>query len=156
MVRFVVTVDIERPPEVVDQALLRADNAAQWNKDLVEFEVVSGEPGMVGSKGRLHYVQGGKDHFMEDVMEQAEPGRRYVSRVSGPAVTARVETRIEPVEGGTRLTIEWTGEGVKLLPRLLLPLMRRRMVRRSREELETFKGLVETRGADFSERRGPP
>jgi hypothetical protein len=154
MVRFEVSVDIAQLPETVDQALMRAENAPHWNKDLVRFDVIRGEPGLVGSVGRLHYVQGGREHVMEDVMEHAEPGRRYVSRVSGPAITARVETLVEPIEGGTRLTIVWAGNGTRALTRLLLPLMRRRIERRSREELAVFKGLVETRGADFSDANG--
>jgi hypothetical protein len=150
MVRFEVDVDIGRPPDIVDQALMRPENFPYWNEGLVRFEVVRGEPGKAGAVGRLHYVQKGQEHVMEDVLEHAEPGRSYVSRVSGPAITARIETRMEPIHGGTRLTILWTGRGRTTLTRVLLPLMKRRLVVQSRRELALFKDLVESRGPDFS------
>ena len=149
MVRFEVAVEISASPETVDQALMIPENAPYWNTDLIEFEVVKGPPGMVGAVGRLHYSQDGKEHIMEDVLEQAEPGRRYVSRVSGPAIEARIETVISPIDGGTRLVVTWDGRGKRLLVSLILPFLRRRMVHRTGEELRTFKELVETRGATF-------
>lgn len=150
MVQFELSADIIKPPDVIVQALLRAENAPYWNTDLVKFEVVSGEPGKVGSVGRIHYVQNGREHTMEDVMEYADPGKRYVSKVSGPDIIAHVETVIEPIDGGSMVKISWKGKGRRILPRLLLPLIRGRMVRQSQQELDKFKELVETRGADFS------
>ena len=135
MVRFSVTMDIARPPDVVVEALMKAENAPHWNTDLLRFEVVKGEPGEVGAVGRLHYVQGGHEHVMEDVMLEAEPGRRYVSRVSGPAIVATVETTLEPTDGGTRVTVTWTGGGKKLLLRIVLPLVKGRMQRQAQQEL---------------------
>jgi uncharacterized protein YndB with AHSA1/START domain len=155
MVRFSVSVDIARPPGDVVEALMRPENAPLWNRGLREFEVVERRPGEVGSVGRLHYVEGGSEHVMEDVMLEADPGRRYVSRVSGPAVVARVETRLEPIEGGTRVTIAWDGSGRRGLVRLLLPLMRGRMRRQAGEELTTFRDLLEARGPDFGGGDGP-
>jgi hypothetical protein len=150
MVKFEVSIDIDRPPDIVVQALLKAENATYWTTDLEEFEVVKGKPGEVGAIGRLHFVQQGHEHIMEDVIEFSEPGKRYVSRVSGPAITARVETNIEPINSGTKLAIVWTGTGKKLLLRLLLPLLRKKIARQSQKELATFKNLVETHGPDFS------
>jgi len=86
MVKFEVSIDIDCPPEIVVQALMKAENATYWTTDLEEFEVVEGKPGEVGAIGRLHYVQKGHEHIMEDVLEYSEPGKRYVSRVSGPAI----------------------------------------------------------------------
>jgi hypothetical protein len=129
---------------------MKAENATYWTTDLEEFEVVKGKPGEVGSIGRLHFVQKGHEHIMEDVLEYSEPGKRYVSRVSGPTITARVETNIEPINSGTKMVIIWTGTGKKLILRLLLPLLQKKIARQSQKELATFKNLVETRGPDFS------
>ena len=150
MVKFEISIYIDCPPDIVDQALLKAENATYWTTDLEEFEVVEGKPGEVGSMGRLHFVQKGHEHIMEDVLEYSEPGKRYVSRVSGPTITARVETNIEPINSGTKLVIAWTGTGKKLLLRLLLPFLKKKITRQSQKELVTFKNLVETRGPDFS------
>jgi hypothetical protein len=150
MVYFEINIDIEQPPEIVDKALLNHENAVYWTTDLEEFEVVKGKPGEVGSVARLHYVQKGQKHTMEDVLEYSEPGKRYKSRVSGPAITARVETNIEPTKKGTKLTISWTGTGKKLLVKILLPMLGSKIKAQAQKELETFKNLVETHGPDFS------
>jgi hypothetical protein len=150
MVKFEVSIDIDCPPDIVVQALMKAENATYWTTDLEEFEVVKGKPGEVGAIGRLHYVQKGHEYIMEDVLEYSDPGKRYVSRVSGPAITARVETNIVPINSGTKLAIVWTGTGKKLILRLLLPLLQKKITRQSQKELATFKNLIETRGPDFS------
>ena len=150
MVQFELMAEINKPPDVVVQALMRVENAPYWNTDLVRFELISGEPGKVGSVGRIHYVQKGREYILEDVMEHVDPGRRYVSRLTGPDIIAHVETLIEPIDRGSRMVIVWTGKGRRFLPRLLLPLIRSSLVRQSQQELATFKELVETWGADFS------
>ncbi len=129
---------------------------AHYTKHLVRFETVSRTPDLVGSVGRLHYNQDGQQYVMEDRMLESEPGKRYLSRVSGDALEATVETTFAPASGGTDMTMRWSGKGRVLLLKLLMPIMRGRMVREATEELETFKRLVETRGADFSKPPATP
>jgi hypothetical protein len=150
MVIFKMEILINAPSEVVDEALWTPGNAECWTKDLERFELVKGKPREVGTVGRLHYVQGGKEHIMEDVLEYSEPGKRYRSRVSGPAISATVETILEPVNGKTKVRIIWDGKGKILTLKLLLPLLKRKLVRQSLDEFRTFKELVETRGSDFT------
>jgi hypothetical protein len=87
---------------------------------------------------------------MEDFLEYCEPGKKYVSRVSGPALTAQVVTILDPINGKTRMKIMWDGKPKKLLLRILLPLLKKKIARQAQGELETFKNLIETYGIDFS------
>jgi len=139
---------------VVNAAFINTDNMVHYTRDLVKFEIVSRTPDLVGSVGRLHYSQNGRSYVMEDRMLEAEPGKRYLSQVSGEALEATVETTFAPVGRGTGMTMRWSGKGRVLLLKLLMPLMRGRMTREATAELETFKRLVEARGADFSKRPG--
>lgn len=155
MPSFEISTVIRRPVDTVVAALTKAENHPFWTKHLQRFEVVSGEAGEAGAVGRLHYLQNGRRYVMEDRMLEAEPGRRYVSQVKGDMLEAIVETRLAPENDGTRMTILWTGRGTRFPLNFILPLMRRRMIRESREELDTFRNLVETRGGDFTtEARG--
>jgi len=149
---FKIGINIDQPADIVDQALMRPANAPLWTSGLDKFEVVKGEPGLTGSIAHLHYRQGGRSYIMEEVLEYAEPGRRYVSRVSGYGVAARVETTIEPSASRSELTVSWSGSGNSIPAKLFFPFLRGMMLRRARADLLTFKKLVETHGAHFPEK----
>jgi hypothetical protein len=150
MVKFEIKVDINQPPEIIDSALMIPENAVYWTTDLEEFEVVKGKPGEAGAIARLHYIQNGRKHIMEDFLEYCEPGKKYVSRVSGPALTAQVVTTLDSINDKTRMKIVWDGKPKKLLLKILLPLLKKKIARQAQGELETFKNLIESHGIDFS------
>jgi hypothetical protein len=149
MTAFEASVIIRQPVDVVVAALMNPDNFTFWTKYLERFEVVQGAPGQPGAVGRLHYLQNGRRYVMEDRLIAAEPGRRYVSQVTGDPIEARVETTLREVAEGTEMNVRWTGRGKVFPLRFILPLLRGAMVRQSKEELNTFKGLVESRGSRF-------
>ena len=136
------SVTIAAPPEAITKVILDPGKAVLWTSDLERFEVVSGAPGQVGSIARLHYRQGNRSYVMEDRLVETEPGRRYLSRVTGQALTAEVETTLEPSASGTSVAIRWTGSGRGLL-RLLLPFMRRSISRQAKNDLEKLRAAVE-------------
>ena len=144
------SVRIDRPPEDVASVLLDADKAVLWTTALEKFEILARPPGLVGSRARLHYRQGARRYVMEDELLQAEPNRRYVSRVTGDAIEAHVETILTPISGATRVDVRWAGSGKPLLLRLLLPFMRRSIARQAQKDLVKLKALVESewRGKD--------
>jgi hypothetical protein len=149
MTSFEISTTINKPITIVTQALNNADNFPYWQTDLKKFEVVKGGPDQVGSIGRLHYSQKGKSYIMEDRLIYCEPGRKYVSEVEGDALFARVETTLQSFDGKTKMSLKWSGKGKILFLRLFLPFLRGKMAKQAKRELETFRQLVEERGANF-------
>ena len=155
MTSLKLTININQPAEVVDQAFMDPANAVHWTADLERFEVVKGKPGGIGAVAHLHYSRKGRPYVMEDVLESCEPGRRYVSRVSGEGMIIHVETVLSPSANGTEVTMLWSGTSESFVARLLLPFLRGMIKRRARADLEKFKSLVEVHGARFPARPRP-
>jgi hypothetical protein len=150
MTSFEISTVINKPIDIVTQALNNADNFPYWQTDLDRFEVVKGGPDQEGSIGRLHYSQKGRSYVMEDRLIHCEPGKKYVSEVEGDAIFARVETALQSLGSKTKMKLRWSGKGKILFLKLFLPFLRGKMAKQAKKELEMFKLLVEERGANFS------
>jgi len=150
MTEFEVSTVINKPIKIVVDALMNPDNFVHWQTDLVKFEVIERKPGEVGSIAHLHYSQKGRSYIMEDRMIYCEPGKKYASQVSGDVITAKVETTLHSMGKKTKINLKWSGKGKIFLLKLLLPLIKGKMIKQSKKELETFKQLIEKRGSNFS------
>jgi len=154
MTQFEISIIINRQADIITKALNDPQNFPYWQTDLEKFEVIKEEANQVGSVAHLHYRQKGKPYIMEDKLIYCEPGKKYISEVTGDALTAKVETTLRSLENKTEMTVQWSGKGKILFLKLLLPLLRGKLIKQSKKELETFKHLVETRGSDFSKSSG--
>lgn len=150
MAKFEVSIIINKPANIITKALNNPNNAPYWQTNLEKFEVVKGGPNQVGSIGRLHYSQKGSKYVMKDKLLECEPGKRYLSEVSGEALTARVETTLEPENGKTKMTIKWEGKAKALPLKILFLFIKGKMTQQAQKELDAFKRLIENRGIDFS------
>lgn len=150
MIKFEISTIISRPVDVISGALAIPENHVYWTTDLEKFEVIKGDANKVGSVARLHYLQKGHSYIMEDELIFCEQGKKYVSRVSGDALTAEVETILKPLGDKTEMILKWSGKGKILFLKLLLPLFRAKVKRLAKMDLEKFRRLVEERGIDFS------
>jgi uncharacterized membrane protein len=155
MVEFEIDIQIHKPVETVLEAFLDPDNMPYYTTDLEKVEIVKEEPGLVGSVMYLHYKKKGRSYIMEDKLEYAEHGKKYISQVSGDALTARVEIGFHVVDPGkTKMNLCWSGKGKVLFLKLFLPFLRRKIIYQARHELEKFRELIETTGSDFSKGKG--
>ncbi|MGB8362439.1 MAG: SRPBCC family protein [Acidimicrobiia bacterium] len=138
-------VEVAASPEAVSDVLLDIEAAPLWTSGLERMELVDGVPGQAGCRGIAHYVEGGRRYEVEDRLVEAEPGHHFKSLIRGGGLRATVETRLELVEAGTRVTIRWSGKGTNPVTWLMLPLLGRRIAERCRADLEALGRLVESR-----------
>jgi uncharacterized protein YndB with AHSA1/START domain len=148
--RFEISVQINKPPGIVNQAYTDPENMPYWTKHLEKFEVVKGNIAEAGALARLHFKKKDRSYIMEDELLETEPGKRYKSRVTGQGIIAEVETLFEPLDKGTLIAIKWSGRSKAAFFNLVLYLLRGRIKREATSELIEFKKLVETFGVNFS------
>jgi len=98
------TIEVQREPQEVWAALTEAERLSDWfGATAVEVEL---RPG-----GRITFERGGAR--WRGLVEEVEPPRRFafrwLAREGQPAsARTRVVFQLEPVEGGTRLTVRET------------------------------------------------
>ena len=149
MVEFTISVTIKQPRETVVKAFLNPDNLIFWTKDLEKIEIIEKGPGEVGAVAHLHYLQNGKQYMMKDELIYCEPGFKYVSKVSADDLTAKVETSFMKQGPNTEIDLKWSGKGNNPYMNLSLYILKIKIAKQAKRELNTFKNLVETRGSDF-------
>ena len=137
-------VDIAAPPESVASVLLNADLAPIWTRGLDRLELVEGAIGEAGSVGLAHYVEGRRRHTLRDRLISVTPCRHYVSEITGGGLEATVETSLEPLGDGTRMSVRWVGRGTNLITRLTISLMKPLISKRSEDDLRSLRRLVES------------
>ena len=137
-------VSIAAPPESVAAVLLDTDLAPKWTRGLDRLELIEGAIGEPGSIGLAHYVEGRRRYTLRDRLISVTPCRHYVSEITGGGLKATVETRLEPIADGTRMSIKWIGGGTNLITRLTIPLLKPLISKRSEDDLQSLRRLVES------------
>ena len=139
------TTDIAASPSAVSDVLLDIDAAPLWTSGLERLELVEGVAGEPGSLGQAHYVEGSRRYVVEDRLIEASPGRHFKSEIRGGGMRATVETTLNEIPSGTRVTIRWVGTGTNPVTKLMLALLRRQVRKRTREDMHALRDLVERR-----------
>ena len=72
--KYQMTVDIALPRSRVIELFDSQENLYKWQPELLSFEPLSGEPGEVGAKSKLHYKMDGREFDMiETITEKRLP-----------------------------------------------------------------------------------
>ena len=116
MVQFDVSIVINKPVNIVVDALMNHNNFVYWQTNLEKFEVIKETEEKAGSIAKLHYNEKGRKYIMEDKMIQYEPNKKIVSQVSGDVISAVVETIILSQGDKTEIKLKWSGEGKVFFP----------------------------------------
>lgn len=144
MVTVRTSVECRAPVDDVVAVISDPDAVPQWTAGLERLEVVSGTPGQPGCVGRAHYRGSfGRSTVLTDVLEAVDPGRYYRSRIEGDGVSAIVETRLESIPSGTRISLTWTGTGSHLVANVTMRILRRNLERRAIADLRALARLAE-------------
>lgn len=133
-----------RKREDVWKAFDNPDNMKKWQPTLTTFEPVSGTPGQVGAVSKLTYREDGRDIVLQETVtvrrEPEEFGGTYESDMATNVIHNRFETE-GPWTTRWSVTVDFRFRGFW---RLLGPLLKGAITRRTRTDLERFKTLLES------------
>jgi carbon monoxide dehydrogenase subunit G len=135
-VRAEVVVQIDRSPEEVFAYLTDAANLPHWQSGVHSAE----RDGDLIRESR--HMLGRELHTTLKIEELEEP-RVFTIRALDSPIPFSVRHELQPVDGGTRLTV--TGEGdAGMLPGFASGIMARRAEKQFRKDFERLKRLLET------------
>lgn len=126
MGRFRETVQVRAVPAVAFDYITDQERVAEWNDHVRRAEVIGGGPVGIGSRLRQHRTRNGRNLTLEfDVIEH-DPPRRHVVQGSVFGVATTMAFTVDPVDDGSRVTMEADVRG-RGLSALLAPLVTREM-----------------------------
>ena len=105
MGRFRESVIVRRPPADVSTSS-PARSASRTDLPCPAVEVVGGGPVVVGSRLRQHRTRNGRDFVLEFQVTAHEPPRRHVVEGTVFGVATTLAFLIEPVDDGSRVTMD--------------------------------------------------
>ena len=116
---FVRQVEIHAPAERVWAVLADVERWPLWTASISRVNLYTGAPIEVGSRA---IVKQPRFPTAQWIVTDVESGRGFTWVSIGPGLTVTGDHRIEPIEGGCRVTLTLTYEG--LLARLIMRLTR--------------------------------
>jgi uncharacterized protein YndB with AHSA1/START domain len=137
------TVTILRASDDVFAYLADFENVPRWNHSIESTTKTSTGPVGVGSAFRQIRSQPNRSEegFVVTVFE---PGARIAVEGEIGPFHARLDYRLEPVEGGTRLVNGFELEPASAVSKLLAPLARSRVKAAVAENLDTLRRILES------------
>jgi len=144
--RFRIDIDIAQPRERVWAVFTDPSLLHEWQATLKSFAPISGEPGQLGSVARFVYREGGRDVEMQETIIAREEGRVFAQRLEADMMSSVMRNAFSsPRSGTTRWTLE-CDIAFRGIWRLLGPLLRPLLARKTRVDMLRFRQLAERGG----------
>jgi uncharacterized protein YndB with AHSA1/START domain len=144
---IVSTVDIARPPGEVFAYVTDPTRFPEWQRDVVQVQMDSGEPGKLGSRFRTTRRIGRSTRTMtQEVTEVNAPHTWMVRGLDGP-IRPNASVTVEPLKGGqgSRVTFALTFDG-RGMGAVLAPMVRRMAARGAPLSYRNLQELLARRG----------
>ena len=137
-------VDIAKAPSDAWDTFMDMDHMGSWMTGFERIEVLSGEPGEVGSEYMLYFRENGRLMTVKETATIMEHGKRYGFDMENEWFDGSALITIEAIASGSRLTIDNTVHGRGLFRRTVLFLMQSKMKERQQGDIEKLRDLIES------------
>ncbi len=141
-------VTIDLPRQRVIELLDNPDNMKYWQKGLISFELLGGDPGREGAQMKLHYKMGKRELEMIETIVNYDFPERFDATYEAKGVWNLVENHFREDDAGHTV---WTADhefkfsGVMKLMSWFMP--KSMFQKQSCQYLEDFKSFAESHQA---------
>lgn len=141
--KYTVSVEIDKPIEVVIAAFDNPDNLPKWMQGLQSFEHISGTPGQQGAKSRLKFKTGSREIEMVETITKRNLPYEFAGTYEAKGVYNIVSNKFEKIsEHKTRHITEQEFQ-LKGAIKIMGWLMPSAFKRQTLKHLTNFKNFVE-------------
>ena len=142
--KYTIEVDIDLPREKVVALFDNTENLYKWQKGLVSFKHLSGEPGKVGAKSEMTFDMGNRKMVLTETITYRNLPEEFHGTYDANGVHNIQKNYFEIVDPNTT---KWRSESIfkfKGIQALIFPFMKGMFKKQSRTYLENFKKFAET------------
>lgn len=140
--KFELIIDADR--EAVWEAFDNADHMQRWQRTLVSYEHRSGEPGVPGSVAKLVYDVNGRRTIMTETISEHRKPVFMAGIYETSHSTTLVFNTFEQIDEQHTRWVAWTNMNFKGLMRLTSIFLIKSIRRRTEDDMQRFKLMVET------------
>ncbi|MEW6226204.1 MAG: SRPBCC family protein [Chloroflexota bacterium] len=134
---------IGRAPEVVFGWIADPERARRWQPDVTGYEVTNETADLVGTEFREWLGRGRGSVEMRGRVAACVPNEQIAFDLDGGGISVASRYHLAPTADGTNVAVDVDIRLPGRLTFLLEPLVRRRVRRQMRGELETLRRLCE-------------
>jgi uncharacterized protein YndB with AHSA1/START domain len=139
---------IRRTPPVVFSWIADPAKAAQWQPDVVDYEITSQTADVVGTTFREQLGDEGRSMQMHGRVIAFDPGRQIAFDLRGAGIGVTSKYSVSPHGDATDIVVDLDVRVLGPLTRVLGPFLRPRLERRLTADVERLRVMCES--ADLS------
>lgn len=137
--KIVLAKTINRSRDEVWASFDNPENLKKWQPTLRSFEHISGEPGQPGAVSNLIYDEGGKEVVLKETVTVRQEPEAFEGIFEADSVTNHIKHRFTELDNSKthwQMETEFTFKSLPM--RLMAPLMRGMMVKRTEQNMQDF------------------
>ena len=152
---YTVSIEIDLPRDQVIKLFDNAENMVHWQTGLQSFEHLSGEPGQVGAKSKLVYLNGKhRIELIETITSRNLPVEFNGTYEWDGGMNTLVNRFVEVTPNKTRWESDCSYQFKSLFLKAMGMVVPGTFKKQNMKFLENFKAFAET-GASVTDRTGP-
>lgn len=137
-------VEVNAPVEKAWAIFTDESRMADWLTGLQSVETISGNPGEVGSKYQMVFIENGEEMVMKEEVTAFQENQLFAFTLDADPLISEVEVKFTGDESKTEITATSFIKGKNLFWKSTLRLMKSMVVNRGQEQYDKLKEIIES------------